>query len=189
MVSDARHNAVGSKGSRAIGVILLALGISSQQASCPIRRRTIRIPAIRQTTALTGPVARSLLRIRSFFGIGYAAYLLPLLALVWGWNRLWQHAISHALYRSGTLLSICLLFCVGAGLPLYSSYTAFELGGWLGTYSSEVVLIPYAGRIGSAILLVALSIAALVLTTDINLRPVVRVVVAGAAGLRNSCVF
>lgn len=175
MVSDARHNPGGRKGSRAIGVILLALGIflavSLLSYSPQDYPNSSNSP--NDSTNWAGYTG-AYFAFGAFFGIGYAAYLLPVLALVWGWNRLCQNSISHALYRTGTLLSVCLLFCVGAGLPLYSSYTAFKLGGWLGTYSSEVVLIPYAGRIGSAILLVALSIAALMLTTDVNLRPVAR---------------
>ena len=181
MVSDARHNPGGRKGSRAIGVILLALGIflavSLLSYSPQDYPNSSNSP--NDSTNWAGHTG-AYFAFGAFFGIGYAAYLLPVLALVWGWNRLGQNSISHALYRTGTLLSVCLLFCIGAGLPLYSSYTAFELGGWLGTYSSEVVLIPYAGRIGSAILLVALSIAALMLTTDVNLRPVARAVVARA---------
>ncbi len=181
MVSDARHNVGGSKGSRAIGVILLALGIFLAISLLSYSPQDYPNSSNSPNDSLNwAGRTGAYFAYRAFFGVGYAAYLLPVLALVWGWNRLCQRAISHALYRSGTLLSVCFLFCIGAGLPLYSSYTAFELGGWLGTYSSEVVLIPYAGRIGSAILLVALSIAALMLTTDLNPRPVARVVVAGA---------
>jgi S-DNA-T family DNA segregation ATPase FtsK/SpoIIIE len=183
MVSDARQYGSGSrKGSRAFGVIFLALGaflaVSLLSYSPQDYPNSSNSP--NDSVNWAGRTG-AYFAYGAFFGIGYAAYLLPVLALVWGRNRLSQRPISHGLYRSGTLLSVCFLFCIGAGLPLYSSYTAFELGGWLGTYASEMVLIPYAGRIGSAILLVAISIAALMLTTDINLRPAARVVVVGAS--------
>ena len=106
----------------------------------------------------------------TFMGIGYAAYVLPILALLWGWNRLKQQPISAAVFRSAGLLSMALLFSIGAGLPIYSSYTAFKLGGWLGTQMSNEILIPYGGRIGSAVFLGALFLVASMLTTDIDPR-------------------
>ena len=75
-----------------------------------------------------------------------------------------------------------LLFSIGSGLPDYSSYTAFKLGGWLGTQVTNLILIPYGGRIGSSILLGALFLAATILTTDIDYRRAVAVV-RGAAGI------
>ncbi|MBM3278346.1 MAG: DNA translocase FtsK [Candidatus Handelsmanbacteria bacterium] len=111
----------------------------------------------------------------AFLSIGYGAYVLPLVALSWGWNRLRRQPLAEGALRSAGLLGMALIFSLGAGLPTYGTHTAFTLGGWLGIQASNAVLIPYGGRIGSGILLGALFIAAMILTTDM-----VRV---GAAGL------
>lgn len=111
----------------------------------------------------------------AFLSVGYGAYVLPLVALAWAWNRLRCQPLVDGSCRSAGLLGMALVFSLGAGLPTYGSHTAFKLGGWLGIQASNAVLIPYGGRIGSGILLGALFLAAMILTTDL-----VRV---GAAGL------
>jgi S-DNA-T family DNA segregation ATPase FtsK/SpoIIIE len=111
----------------------------------------------------------------AFLSIGYGAYVLPLVALSWGWNRLRRRPPAEGVLRSAGLLGMALIFSLGAGLPTYGSHTAYKLGGWLGIQVSNAILIPYGGRIGSGILLGALFLAAMILTTDF-----VRV---GAAGL------
>lgn len=122
----------------------------------------------------------------AFMGVGYAAYVMPLLALLWGWNRLRYQPAAGAAYRSVGLLCMALLFSIGSGLPTYSAYTAFKMGGWLGTQTSSFLLIPYVGRIGSAIFLGALFLAALILSTDLDLRPLLKPVAWGARGCRRA---
>ena len=87
----------------------------------------------------------------AFLSVGYGAYALPLLALLWGGNRLRQQSTLDGVCRSAGLLGMALIFSLGAGLPNYGLHTAFKLGGWLGIQASNAVLIPYGGRIGSGI--------------------------------------
>jgi len=163
----------GKKGARASGVLLIGLGIflliSLVSYSAQDYPNSSRPPA--QGLNWGGRVG-AYVAYGAAMGIGYAAYILPILSLLWGWNRLRYRPMLRTGYRSLGLLGMALLFSIGSGLPKYSPYAAFRLGGWLGTQTSNVVLIPYAGRLGSAIFLGALFIAALILTTDVNLRPV-----------------
>jgi S-DNA-T family DNA segregation ATPase FtsK/SpoIIIE len=165
------RSAPGKKPAQALGVLLIALGVflglslfSNSAQDFPNSTR-----ALAQTSNWGG-------RSGAFFaylalaGVGYAAYALPLLALVWGWNRLLQHPLSAAVHRSLGVLGMGLAFSMGAGLPGYSAQTAFRLGGWLGLETSTSILIPYGGRIGSAVLLGAVFLAAMVLTTDAVFR-------------------
>lgn len=120
--------------------------------------------------------------------MGYAAYALPALALLWGLSRLRSVSVGTTARRSAGLLSIALLLCVASGLPQYSAYTAFQLGGWLGTRTCEVFLIPYVGRAGSSVLLAALLLAALILTADVQLVHAGRALVRALALVRGGFV-
>ena len=102
--------------------------------------------------------------------IGYASFVFPLVALAWGWNRFAQRPAKGQVVRSAGLIGLALIFCVASGLPAYSPYTAFQLGGWLGTQVSSKMLIPYAGRIGSVVLLGALFSVSFILATEIDPR-------------------
>ena len=161
----------GKKGAQACGVLLLACGIflviSLVSHSAHDFPNSSRSP---DELLNWGGYIGAYISYSTFMSIGYAAYILPILVLLWGWNRLKQQSILAAVYRSVGLSSMALLFSVGSGLPVYSSYTAFKLGGWLGTQVSGVILIPYGGRIGSAVLLGALFIMASIMTTDIDPR-------------------
>ena len=173
----------GKKGARACGVLLLAVGIfliiSLVSYSSRDFPNASRSPA--ETLNWGGRIG-AYISYSAFMGVGYAAYVIPILALLWGWNRVRYRPALPALYRGLGLTGMALLFCISAGLPTYSSYRAFILGGWLGTQVSNIILIPYGGRIGSAILLGACFIAALILTTDLDLRWIL-------SGLRRSAAF
>jgi S-DNA-T family DNA segregation ATPase FtsK/SpoIIIE len=106
-----------------------------------------------------------------YIGMGYAGYLLPLLCLLWGVNRVARRPAAEMRTRTVGLLGMALVYACAVGLPMYSRQTAFRLGGWLAVESSRLFFVPYAGRIGSAILLTALFLAALVLTVDLRLAP------------------
>ena len=110
----------------------------------------------------------------AFTAMGLAAYVWPLLAFFWGWNRLRHQSLLSASYRSLGLLGMAALFSVAAGLPSYAPHTAFKMGGAFGSQIGLLILIPYLGRLGAAVLLGALFAAALVLTTDLNVRPIGR---------------
>jgi S-DNA-T family DNA segregation ATPase FtsK/SpoIIIE len=109
----------------------------------------------------------------AFTAMGYAAYAWPLLLLYWGWNRLRYQSLARAAHRSAGLLGLGLLASIGAGLPTYSPHLAFRLGGALGTQVSQVLLIPYLGRPGAAVLLSALFLVTLILSTELSLRPLI----------------
>ena len=122
----------------------------------------------------------------AFTAVGYAAFLAPALALLWGWNRLRQRSLRSDVVRSAGLIGLALFWCFGSGLPPLSKYTAFELGGWLGTKTASQILIPYAGRIGAALALGALFIASAMLCTEADPRRVGRAIstaVMGVVGL------
>jgi S-DNA-T family DNA segregation ATPase FtsK/SpoIIIE len=122
----------------------------------------------------------------AFLAMGVAAYIWPLLLLFWGWNSLRYEPLISVAYRSIGLLGMALLFSIGAGLPAYSPHMAFKLGGLLGTQLSSLLLIPYMGRLGAAVLLGALFFAALILTTDVNLQPIARFLRESGHGVRRT---
>jgi S-DNA-T family DNA segregation ATPase FtsK/SpoIIIE len=76
---------------------------------------------------------------------------------------------------------MAILISVATGLPDYSPHTAYALGGVLGTQISLDLLIPYLGRMGSAVLLGALFVVAVILTPDLNWRLLARLVSGLAA--------
>ncbi|MCC7261326.1 MAG: DNA translocase FtsK 4TM domain-containing protein [Candidatus Latescibacteria bacterium] len=159
---------------QALGVVLGALGIFL--ALSLISYSPQDFPNSSRDAGLNwGGRIGSRLSYWALLGIGYGAYVLPLVALSWAWNRLRRQPLADGVLRSAGLLGMALIFSLGAGLPTYGPHVAFKLGGWLGIQASNAVLIPYGGRIGSGILLGALFLAAMILTTDF-----VRV---GAAGL------
>ena len=110
----------------------------------------------------------------AFAGMGWPAYVWPILLLLWGWNRVRCQPLALAVYRSMALLLMAFLISVATGLPDYSLNTAYTLGGVLGTQLSLDLLIPYLGRMGSAVLLGALFVVAVILTPDLNWRLLAR---------------
>ena len=106
----------------------------------------------------------------AFAGMGLAAYVWPMLLLLWGWNRVRCQPVASAVHRSVGLLLMAVLICVATGLPGYSPHKVYELGGVLGTQISLEFLIPYLGRLGSAVLLSALFVVAVILTPGLNWR-------------------
>ena len=121
----------------------------------------------------------------ALLAMGLAAYVWPILMFFWGVNALRSQPLSQVVARSIGILGMALLFSIGSGLPPYSSYLAFKLGGTLGTQLSNLWLIPYMGRVGAGVVLCALFLAALVLTTDLNLRPTIHLLsAAGRSTIR-----
>ncbi len=119
----------------------------------------------------------------AFTAAGFAAFLAPALALLWGWNRLRQRPFRRDVVRSVGLIGLATLWCLGSGLPPFTKYTAFELGGWLGTKTASQILIPYAGRIGAAVVLGALFIASAMLCTEVDPRRVGRAISNAVRGV------
>ncbi|MBT7861953.1 MAG: DNA translocase FtsK [Gemmatimonadetes bacterium] len=114
-----------------------------------------------------------------FTAIGTSAFVLPAITFLWGWNRLRRLPPRGAAGRTLGLMGMALFLSVAAGLPTYSPYLAFELGGSFGTWTASTLLIPYAGRVGSTIVLAALLIASLLQATDLDPRRVAHLVASG----------
>ncbi|MDP6982942.1 MAG: DNA translocase FtsK 4TM domain-containing protein [Candidatus Latescibacteria bacterium] len=115
----------------------------------------------------------------AFTAIGTSAFVLPTICFLWGWNRLRRYDPRGAAGRTLGLLGLALFLSIAAGLPTYSPYLAFELGGSVGTWTASTLLIPYAGRVGSTIVLLALLIASLLQVTDLDPRRIGQFVVRG----------
>jgi len=180
----------GKKGSQATGVLLM--GLSAFLVIGLVSHSTLDYPNSSRSASEGfnwGGRIGAYISYGAFTGLGLAAYVGPLLLVFWGWNRLRHEPLAKAAYRSLGLLGMAVLFSIGTGLPAYSPHTAYKLGGVLGTQVSLLVLIPYLGRMGSAVLLGALFIATLVLTTDLNLRPLGRGVLRVLTALRNGAVW
>ena len=120
----------------------------------------------------------------AFAGMGLAAYVWPMLLLLWGWNRVRCQPVAFAAQRSVGLLLMAVFISVATGLPDYSPHTAYALGGVLGTQISLEFLIPYLGRLGSAVLLSAFFVVALILTPGLNWRLLAWLGAGVAAGWR-----
>ena len=104
--------------------------------------------------------------------VGYGAYALPLLAMLWAWNRFRERSWKGDAARSLGIVGVALILSAGSGLPAWSPYTTFEYGGWLGTWATASILVPLTGRIGSGILLSGLLGASFLLATDLDPRRV-----------------
>ncbi|MBT5056033.1 MAG: DNA translocase FtsK [Gemmatimonadetes bacterium] len=115
-----------------------------------------------------------------FTAIGTSAFVLPAICFLWGWNRLRRLSPRAAAGRTLGLLGMALFLSVAAGLPTYSPYLAFELGGSVGTWTASTLLIPYAGRVGSTIVLAAFLIASVLQATDLDPRKIGQFIVAAA---------
>ena len=122
----------------------------------------------------------------AFTAVGVAAYVLPILSFLWSWNRLKLRPLKKDVMRSAGLIGVALFVATVSGLPAYSRYLAFELGGWLGTEASNSLLIPYAGRIGSTVLLTALLAASILLGTDVQRRHFAAIYAAIQHGARSA---
>ncbi|MGA1199915.1 MAG: DNA translocase FtsK 4TM domain-containing protein, partial [Candidatus Latescibacterota bacterium] len=75
------------------------------------------------------------------FGVGYGAYLLTALVLLWGWNRFRLDNTHPLMVRSATLMGLMVLYCGATGVPSRGrTYLAWQLGGWLGVTLSSSFL-------------------------------------------------
>ena len=165
------HPPKGEKRPQVLGVLLLGLG--AFLLVCLMSHSPLDPPNSNRTVAESLNWAGGIGAYASygvFAGMGLAAYVWPMLLLLWGWNRVRCQPVTAAMHRSVGLLLMAVLISVATGLPDYSPHTAYALGGVLGTQLSLEVLIPYLGRLGSAVLLSALFVVAVILTPGLNWR-------------------
>ena len=91
---------------------------------------------------------------RLLFVVGYGAYALDGLLLVWGWFLFRRKSLSRFGWQTAAILVLMTLFCAASGVPSSGrTHQAFLLGGWLGVTLSSQLLVPYLGHAGSAIFL------------------------------------
>ena len=170
-MSEFSHPPKGEKSPQVVGVLLLGLG--AFLLVCLMSHSPLDPPNSSRSVAESlnwGGWIGAYTSYGAFAGMGQAAYVWPMLLLLWGWNRVRCQPVASAVHRSVGLLLMAVLICVATGLPGYSPHKAYELGGVLGTQISLEFLIPYLGRLGSAVLLSALFVVAVILTPGLNWR-------------------
>lgn len=170
-MSEFSHMPKGEKRPQVLGVLLLGLG--AFLLVCLMSHSPLDPPNSSRSVAESlnwGGWVGAYTSYGAFAGMGLAAYVWPMLLLLWGWNRVRCQPVASAVHRSVGLLLMAVLICVATGLPGYSPHKAYELGGVLGTQISLEFLIPYLGRLGSAVLLSALFVVAVILTPGLNWR-------------------
>lgn len=102
------------------------------------------------------------------FSVGYGAYALIVLVLVWGWNRLRMSSVRTFVMHSIILFSLMVIYCGATGVLFWERPTmAWKLGGGLGFMLSSSLLVPYLGIVGSYISLATLFVVLLMVATDI----------------------
>lgn len=102
------------------------------------------------------------------FSVGYGAYALIVLIVVWGWNRLRMSSVRSLVIHSIILFSLMVIYCGATGVLFWERPTmAWKLGGGLGFMLSSSLLVPYLGTVGSYISLATLFVVLLMVATDI----------------------
>ena len=161
----------GQKGSQVTGVLLIACGLFLFMSLATFSN--LDAPGssgFGDRTLNWGGKIGAHLSFGSFAAVGYPAYVLPVILLMWGWNRIRRQPVRPVARSSAGIAALGLLVTLGSGVPELSQYMAFELGGWLGTHVASTLLIPYIGRLGSTILLGASVTAIILACTDIDVR-------------------
>ena len=171
-MSEFLHTPKGEKRPQALGVLLLGLG--AFLLVCLISHSPLDPPNSNRSVAESlnwGGWIGAYASYGAFAGMGLAAYVWPMLLLLWGWNRVRCQPVALAVQRSVGLLLMAVFISIATGLPDYDEIqTAYALGGVLGTQISLDFLIPYLGRLGAAVLLAALFVVAVILTPGLNWR-------------------
>jgi S-DNA-T family DNA segregation ATPase FtsK/SpoIIIE len=124
-----------------------------------------------------GPVGHNTAR-GLFDFLGFAAFAVPLLGLLWGWNRFRNHAISRLLINTLLSLGVVLSAILFLSLPDFSGLReviGFEPGGWAGRQLAAL-LIGWLGYLGTILVTSGLLLVTFLVTTEVNIqRPVSRV--------------
>lgn len=114
----------------------------------------------------------------TLFSVGYGAYLIPILSLIWAFG-IFKNALTQniALRIFGSLV---LFLTTGATLSLlyiYNSSLRIKAGGIAGLLFSEM-LFKYFGKLGSYIIVLTLFILSLLLATESLILPLIRALAA-----------
>ena len=106
----------------------------------------------------------------SFQLTGYAAYIIPLVLVVIGWNYFWcRHVDARGTKAFGaTLLFVCVGTILSMALgTIEVSGKPFRSGGYLGDWLSAQML-EYLNRTGSIIVLLTLAFLAIIVSTQFS---------------------
>ena len=120
----------GEKSSQVLGVLLLGLG--AFLLICLMSHSSLDPPNSSRSVAKSlnwGGRIGAYASYGAFAGMGLAAYVWPMLLLLWGWNRVRCQPVALAVQRSVGLLLMAVFISIATGLPDYSPHTAYALGG------------------------------------------------------------
>jgi S-DNA-T family DNA segregation ATPase FtsK/SpoIIIE len=110
--------------------------------------------------------------------LGFTAFVVPLLGLLWGWNRFRNHAVSRLLINTLLSLGVVVSAILFLSLPDFSGLReviGFEPGGWAGRQLAAL-LIGWLGYLGTILVTSGLLLVTFLVTTEVNIqRPVSRV--------------
>jgi S-DNA-T family DNA segregation ATPase FtsK/SpoIIIE len=110
--------------------------------------------------------------------LGFAAFAVPLLGILWGWNRFRNHAISRLFINTLLSLGVVLSAILFLSLPDFSGLRGvigFEPGGLAGRQLAAL-LIGWVGYLGTILVTSGLLLVTFLVTTEVNIqRPVSRV--------------
>ena len=119
----------------------------------------------------------------TLFSVGYSAYLIPILSLIWAFG-MFKNALTQniALRIFGSLV---LFLTTGAFLSLlyiYDDSLRIKAGGIVGLLFSEM-LFKYFGKLGSYVIVLTLFILSLLLATESLILPLIRAFTEKITGL------
>jgi S-DNA-T family DNA segregation ATPase FtsK/SpoIIIE len=117
---------------------------------------------------------------RLLFVVGYGAFALDGLLLIWGWFMFSRRPLARLAWQTGAILILVVLFCASTGVPSSGrTHQAFLLGGWLGVTLSSQLLVPYLGQIGSVIFLGAALVVLGLVATDLPIARIPELIGSG----------
>ena len=114
----------------------------------------------------------------ALFSVGYSAFLIPILCLIWAFGMFKSALTQNFILR--IFGSLVLFLTTGAFLSLlyfYDDSLRIKAGGIIGLLFSEM-LFKYFGKIGSYVIVLTLFILSLLLATESLILPLIRILVA-----------
>ncbi|MEA3488933.1 MAG: DNA translocase FtsK [Candidatus Omnitrophota bacterium] len=106
------------------------------------------------------------------FFMGKAAYVIPLLTLVWGISRLVQMESRRvSLKIFGTIILVAAVSAILSMLVDSSRTIAFAWGGVMGTLVSGF-LLEYLGRVGAMVFIIAMIVLSVLIATEFLILPI-----------------
>ncbi|HNX91769.1 MAG TPA: DNA translocase FtsK 4TM domain-containing protein, partial [Candidatus Omnitrophota bacterium] len=121
------------------------------------------------------------------FFVGKAAYVVPMLIILWGVSRFMQMRPDKMFLKFFGIAALLIAAASALGITsVLNRAVAFQRGGVVGTFVSEF-LFKYLGMVGAVVFLVALIILSMLIATDFLLFPlIVRVYKGTARAMENA---